>query len=61
MQTCDAASRGQRDFCPVPGREMREEIEVKEVTDVMAGEELLCKGWDASRGPVVSSIITGGV
>lgn len=39
MQTCDAVSKGQRDFCPVPGREMREEIEVKEVTEVMAGEE----------------------
>lgn len=40
MQTCDAVSKGQRDFCPVLGREMREEIEVKEVTEVMAGEEL---------------------
>lgn len=41
VQTCDAAaSKDQRDFLPVPGREMREEIEVKEVTEVIAGELL---------------------
>ncbi len=58
VQTCDEASKRQRDFCPVHGRETREVIEVKEVTEVMAGEEFWCKGKDASRGPIVSSLIT---
>lgn len=58
VQTCDEASKGQRDFRLEPGRETREVIEVKEV---MEGEEFWCKGKDASRGPVVSSLITCGV